>query len=160
MSRESPSLVAAMQRALAIEHEAIYGYGVVGAHLSDARGSTNGPPTAPEVQQRLQQHQELRDRIAALLQRNGATPTPAAVGYELPFPVTRPASAARLALRLEVSGASAAYDVIAASAAGSPERGVMVAALTAAADWESRWSRWTALGPYAVPFPGRPDQPG
>jgi hypothetical protein len=149
----------ALQRALAIEHQVIYGYGVVGAHLTGSRAANRLRPSESQTQQRLDQHLELRDRIAALVRAAGGSPVAGAAAYDLPFPVTGPSSAARLGWQLETSVAAAAYDVIAAGGPNSKERELMIDALTTAADWESRWSMRSFGAAYAVAFPGRPGQP-
>jgi hypothetical protein len=48
-----------------------------------------------------------RDQLTQLISARGATPTPAAVAYQLPFPVSSPAQARALAATLEdrVAGA-------------------------------------------------------
>lgn len=153
------SRVDALQRALAIEHQVIYGYGVLGAHLGTGRAVNRLMPAEAETQARLQQHLELRDRIASLVRVAGSKPVAAAVAYQLPFPVTGPSSAAQLGWRLESSVGSAAYSVIAESGPNSPERALMIGALTTANDWQIRWSTGNSGGAYAVPFPGRPVQP-
>lgn len=153
------SVVDALQDALAIEHQVIYGYGVVGAHVSNPGLQLNSlMPSQAAVQLRLRQHQELRDHIAALVRSARQAPVSAATAYQLPFVVTGPSAARRLGLLLEQSVGSAAYDVIAASERRSPERALMIRSLTAAADWQARWTV-ADLTPYAVPFPGRPGQP-
>ena len=99
MTASGPS-VAALQGALAAEHAAVYGYGVVGAmltgtELADARADWTA-------------HQVARDALITMLNKLGATPVAASPAYELPFPVTSPKSAARLAAILE-NGVTRAY---------------------------------------------------
>jgi len=72
--------VTALQGALAAEHAAVYGYGVVGAmlagqELADARADWNA-------------HQVARDALEAVLIKLGATPVVASPAYALPFAVT------------------------------------------------------------------------
>ncbi|MFE6751725.1 ferritin-like domain-containing protein [Kitasatospora purpeofusca] len=85
---------APFQDALGAEHAAVYGYGVVGARVTD-----EGQRTA--ARSALAAHQARRDAWQRLLSGAGATPAPAAAGYQLPFPVTDAASAGRLAAHLE-----------------------------------------------------------
>jgi Domain of unknown function (DUF4439) len=87
------SELAALQGALAAEHAAIYGYGIVGAILS---GGLQSQAHAYWVA-----HQEARDTLEAMLVKLGATPTAASPAYQLPFAVTDRASAVRLAVVLE-----------------------------------------------------------
>ncbi|WTU05276.1 ferritin-like domain-containing protein [Kitasatospora sp. NBC_00070] len=84
-----------MQSALSAEHAAVYGYGVVGAR------QPAGPQRA-EAQVCYLAHQARRDAWQRLLLGGGATPAAAAPGYQLPFPVTDPATAKQLAAHIEV----------------------------------------------------------
>ena len=149
------TVVDALQHALAVEHQVIYGYGVLGAHLSDRAKRTGITPSGDDARSRLEQHLELRDRIAALVQRHGDTPVAAEPAYQLPFAVTDASAALRLGRQLEDDVAAAGYAVIAASGPRSPERRLMVASLSAAADWSARWAL-AELRPFAAPFPGQP----
>jgi uncharacterized protein DUF4439 len=85
--------IAALQGALAAEHAAIYGYGVVGAVLADRLQS--------QARAYWVSHQEARDTLEAMLVKLGATPSAASPAYQLPFAVTSEASAVRLAVLLE-----------------------------------------------------------
>jgi Domain of unknown function (DUF4439) len=95
-----PAEVAALQAALAAEHAAVYGYGVVGALLAGAaRAQARADVTTHEV---------ARDTLVAMLTKLGATPVAASPAYRLPFAVTGAASAKRLAAVLE-EGVTRAY---------------------------------------------------
>jgi hypothetical protein len=85
--------LSALQGALAAEHAAIYGYGIVGAMLA---GGPQSKARACWVA-----HQEARDSLEAMLAKLGATPVAASPVYRLPFAVTGQASAVRLAVVLE-----------------------------------------------------------
>ena len=92
--------VAALQNVLAAEHAAVYGYGVAGAQLagtgqSDARADWTA-------------HRVARDNLTTMLSQLGATPVAASPAYRLPFPVTSPQAAAKLAATLE-EGVTRAY---------------------------------------------------
>jgi S-adenosylhomocysteine hydrolase len=87
------SEISALQGALAAEHAAIYGYGVVGAMLASRLQS--------QARAYWVAHQEARDTLEAMLVKLGATPTAASPAYQLPFAVTGEASAVRLAVVLE-----------------------------------------------------------
>ena len=89
----APGPVSALQAALTAEHAAVYGYGVVGAHLA---GGRQDRATSDWVA-----HQQARDILEAMLQARGATPVAAAVAYRLPVQVRNPAQAASLAVLLE-----------------------------------------------------------
>ena len=95
-------VLAALQNALAAEHAASYGYGVVGGRLPQ------GSAAQLAAGNDWVTHLRARDRLANLIRARGATPIPAAVSYELPFPVASPAQARALAARLE-DGVAAAY---------------------------------------------------
>lgn len=92
--------IAALQAALAAEHAAVYGYGVVGAMLNGASQSLAHADWLA--------HQEARDTLEQMLVHLAATPVAASPAYQLPFPVTGEASAVRLAAALE-DGVTQAY---------------------------------------------------
>jgi hypothetical protein len=92
--------ISALQAALAAEHAAVYGYGVVGAMLA---GSSRSLAHADWIA-----HQLARDTLEQMLLKLGATPVAASAAYQLPFPVTGEASAVRLAAALE-DGVTRAY---------------------------------------------------
>lgn len=89
------AVVAALQSALAAEHSACYGYGVVGAHLAVGSAALAAAGTDWIA------HQQARDELTAMISDRGGQPAPAAVAYELPFPVTSAATAAQLAATME-----------------------------------------------------------
>jgi hypothetical protein len=99
VSAASPS-VAALQGALAAEHAAVYGYGVVGAMLTGAEQA--------DARTDWTAHQVARDTLVTMLTRLGATPVAASPAYELPFGVTSAKSAVKLAATLE-EGITRAY---------------------------------------------------
>jgi hypothetical protein len=81
--------------ALAAEHAAIFGYGVLGAHLDANSAAATQARTGEAV------HRDRRDALVARLTGAGATPVPAGAVYAVPFPVTDKASALHLAVLLE-----------------------------------------------------------
>jgi hypothetical protein len=95
-----PTAVSALQGALAAEHAAVYGYGVIGAMVTGA--------TETRARADWLAHQDARDTLEAMLVKLGATPVAAEPAYQLPFPVTGEASAVRLAAALE-DGVTQAY---------------------------------------------------
>lgn len=142
MSEPSSTVVDAAQVALAAEYAIVYGYGVVGAHLS---GSTQERAAAA-----LQVHEQRRDQLAALITAARVNPVAAQPAYQTPFPVTGGGSAARLAVVLEDGGAGAAWDLLAASPAQSPWRSLAIRWLTDAAVRIGQW------GGAVPPLPGQP----
>ena len=103
-----PGHIGALQAALAAEHAAVYGYGVVGAYLT---GSSRATATADWLA-----HQVTRDTLEGMLRSRGAQPVAAAVGYQLPIAVRTPAEAAQLAVILEDRVATACIGLVALAA--------------------------------------------
>jgi hypothetical protein len=136
------TVLEALQAALSVEQQVIYGYGALGAHLS---GELEGYATTC-----LTAHMTQRDAIAALVTATGATPVAAAPAYQLPFRVTDRSSARRLAVRLEQASAGASWDLVASSDPGSSPRRSAVDWLTDAAIRLEHWGAELAL-------PGQPD---
>ena len=132
--------VAALQGALAAEHAAVYGYGVVGAVLGGrAQADARADWTA---------HQVARDTLVSMLTGLGATPVAASPAYKLPFPVTSPKSAARLAAILE-NGVTRAY--LGLVAVNNPTlRAFAAQAMQTSANRALAWSGTTTA------FPGMP----
>ena len=132
--------VAALQGALAAEHAAVYGYGVVGAMLAGtARADARADWTA---------HQVARDALEAMLTRRGATPVAASPAYALPFAVTSAQSAEKLAATLE-NGVTRAY--LGLVAVSDPAlRSFGARSMQTAATRATAWSGAT------VAFPGMP----
>ncbi len=138
----------ALREALAAEHAAVWGYGVVGAAL---------PPEARTPAGEAEQaHRDVRDRLAALLDERGADPVPAAAGYALPFPVLSPADAAALAAVVE-EGVSAAWVALLDAAAQSAVRQLAVDALGAAEVRAVAWRAAAGRTPVTAALPGLAD---
>jgi hypothetical protein len=97
--------IAALQGALAAEHAAVYGYGVVGAMLAGPGRADTGLASARAD---WTAHQVARDTLEAMLTGRGATPVAASPAYRLPFPVTGATSAQKLAAAIE-DGVTRAY---------------------------------------------------
>src|SRR5829696_2495401 len=101
---------AALGEALAAEHAAVWGYGVVGAAVSeDAREVV----VASEAV-----HRDVRDRVTALLSDRNAEVADAKGAYTLPFPVLSEVDAAALAVVLEDGVADAWVRVLDQAAEG------------------------------------------
>lgn len=133
----------ALQTALAGEHAAVYGYGVLGAVLSGARER--------DARAGLDAHRGRRDRLRSLVIAAGGTPAEAAPAYRLPFPVSDPATAVRLAVHLETQIAIPYAELVAAESGRVREF-----AARALQDAAVRAARWRGS---SVPFPGLPAPP-
>jgi hypothetical protein len=136
----------ALQRALAAEQAAVYGYGVAGAFL---RGSDR---TA--AQSMLTAHMNERDRLMSMVHARGARPVTPAAAYRLPFPVNDPASGRALAAELERGVAGAMWDLVAASEPGGATRAQAIGWLGATALRAAHWGATQALPGQPPPVPG------
>ena len=134
---------AAVRAAVRIEDEVVYGYGVVGAHLTASSRRL--------AKQRLAAHQQLRDAFRGLHVEAPA----AAPAYALPFPVQDAASAMLLAVRLEDAAARAAWAVVTSAVAGSAARRLAVDMLADTAAAAARWRDRAELTDDPA-FPGQP----
>jgi hypothetical protein len=103
----SGGVLKALQAALAAEHAAVYGYGVVGARIGEKRRN--------EAQAAYDAHRARRDELARTVRDLGGSPTASAAAYALPFPVPDAAAAARLAANLEDRVAGVYADLVRAS---------------------------------------------
>jgi hypothetical protein len=138
--RSAPATTAVLQSALAAEHAAVYGYGIVGANLTGSRQAAARTDWVA--------HQVARDTLEAMLRSRGSEPAPAAVAYRLPITVRTPGQAVSLAVLLEDRVATAYLGLVALTDTAIRQFGalqVRAAALRAAA-----WRGST------VPFPGMP----
>ncbi|WP_431678650.1 DUF4439 domain-containing protein [Kitasatospora sp. KL5] len=98
----------ALQAALAAEHAAVYGYGVVGAR-------TAAGPQRDSARAGYTAHQARRDALQRLLEDAGSTPAAAAAGYRLPFAVTDADGGGRLAAHIEIQLTAVWADAVAAT---------------------------------------------
>ncbi|MFB6714997.1 MULTISPECIES: ferritin-like domain-containing protein [unclassified Streptomyces] len=128
----------AAQAALAAEHAAVYGYGVVGGRVADGRRA--------EAAAAYHAHRARRDALQRTVRDLGGEPVAAQAAYALPFAVPDPAAAVRLAALLEDRVADVYSDLV--RAAEGPLRREAADALREAA---VRAVRWRGSG---VPFPG------
>jgi hypothetical protein len=139
---------AALGEALAAEHAAVWGYGVVGAALGeDARPLASGAEAA---------HRDVRDQVSALLAGREADVVDAEGGYALPFPVLSEVDAAALAAVLE-DGVAAAWVRVLDQAAERSTRELAVTTLSAAEVRAVGWRAAAGQSPVNRPFPGLPD---
>ncbi|ANP49828.1 hypothetical protein J2Z21_004659 [Streptomyces griseochromogenes] len=134
----------ALQEALAAEHAAVYGYGVVGGRVDERR--------RVEARAAYAAHRARRDALVREVRDLGGEPVAASAAYALPFPVPDAASAVRLAARLEERVAGVYSDLV--RAASGPRRGAAAGALREAAVRAVRWSG------ESVAFPGLAERAG
>ncbi|MGW7527375.1 ferritin-like domain-containing protein [Streptomyces sp. NPDC054783] len=133
-----PAELTALQAALAAEHAAVYGYGVVGGRIGAARRS--------EARAAYDAHRARRDALIREVRDLGGEPVAANAGYALPFPVPDSPAAVLLAARLEERVAGVYADLV--RAATGARRGAAAAALREAAVRAVRWNG------ESVAFPG------
>ncbi|AGS72143.1 hypothetical protein HGI09_16430 [Streptomyces collinus] len=128
----------ALQSALAAEHAAVYGYGVVGGRIGERRRA--------EARAAYDAHRARRDALVREVRDLGGAPVAASAAYALPFQVPDAATAVRLAARLEERVAGVYSDLV--RAATGERRGTAAGALREAAVRAVRWSG------ESVAFPG------
>jgi ferritin-like protein len=133
--------------ALAAEEAAIYAYGVVGVKLT-GKGDRTEARTAEQT------HRNRRDALVSKLAQLKASTAPAPAAYELPFAVTDPAEALKLAIHVE-DGVAAAWRAVLPVTQVS-DRTDALGALTDSAVRATRWRRLAEVTPVTLPFPGRP----
>ncbi|MFD2091271.1 ferritin-like domain-containing protein [Blastococcus deserti] len=137
----------ALGEALAAEHAAVWGYGVVGAALdAGAQGLAAASETA---------HRDVRDQVAGLLSERGVDPVGAQGAYALPFPVLSATDAAALAVVLE-DGVAAAWVRVLDQAVERSTRELAVGALTATEVRAVGWRTTAGQTPVTRAFPGLP----
>ncbi|MFD6425851.1 DUF4439 domain-containing protein [Streptomyces sp. NPDC060198] len=134
----------AAQAALAAEHAAVYGYGVVGARTSGSRRS--------EATGAYHAHRARRDALARAVRDLGGVPVAADAAYALPFAVRDGAAALRLAAVLEDGVAGACADLVRATE-GTARRDAALALREAAV----RAAHWRGSG---TAFPGLAERAG
>jgi hypothetical protein len=135
----------ALRAALAAEHAAVWGYGVVGAALPGSQQAHAARDQAA--------HRDVRDQLTALLDQRSAEPVPAQGAYALPFPVVSAGDAARLAVVLE-DGTAAVYVELLGRAAKREIRKLAVDTLTATEVRAVAWRTTAGVTPVTTPFPG------
>ncbi|MFE0730024.1 ferritin-like domain-containing protein [Streptomyces antibioticus] len=134
----------ALQAALAAEHAAVYGYGVVGGRIGEARRT--------EARAAYDAHRARRDALAREVRDLGADPVAASAAYGLPFPVPDASAAVRLAAELEDRVAGVYSDLVRATS--GVRRGEAAGALREAAVRAVRWRGGS------VAFPGLAERAG
>jgi hypothetical protein len=138
--------VEALSTALRAEHAAVYGYGVVGAHL-DAAGKASAAD-AENI------HRNRRDALILRITQEKGDPPAGAAAYALPFPVTDRAGALKLAVALE-AGAAVAWRQALGGTTGD-DRTMALNALIDCAMRATQWRVTAGITPATVPFPGTP----
>lgn len=97
---DQDAVAQALQRVLAAQHAAVFGYPVIGVKLRE--------PGQVQLARSLQgHHRHAREELMAQLVARRATPAPAEASYAPAQPVTAPADAQRWALELERDCAAA-----------------------------------------------------
>jgi hypothetical protein len=137
----------ALGEALAAEHAAVWGYGVVGAALGTQAQASAATSEAA--------HRDVRDQVVALLHGRKAEVVDAKGAYTLPFPVLSEVDAAALAVVLE-NGVAAAWVRVLDQAVERSTRELAVGVL---GDAEVRAVGWRAAAgqtPVTSALPGLP----
>ena len=136
---------AALFDAVVAEHAAIYGYGIVSAHVM--------PEQNDLVSQALLEHRDRREMALAMLtERSVKVPLPAP-GYQLPMPVTKSTEAAKLAIRME-SDCAVAWRAVMEQSDSEQDRAFGLKALTQCAVMAARWRQVLGAWPVTEAFPG------
>ncbi|MGW0914810.1 ferritin-like domain-containing protein [Streptomyces sp. NPDC002784] len=138
MSKAKAGELTALQAALAAEHAAVYGYGVVGGRIREERRA--------EARGAYDAHRARRDVLVREVLDLGGEPVAAEPGYALPFAVSDSAAAARLAAEVEDRVAGVYSDLV--RAATGERRRTAAEALREAAVRAVRWRG------ESVAFPG------
>lgn len=144
-TRPTTAADAALFDAVAVEHGVIYGYGLVSAHSTAEDNAL--------VATAMAEHRARREEAMARLEARSVTPPLPAAGYQLPAPVTDPADAANLAIRME-EDSSVAWRAVLEQAVSDDDRTFAVAALTQTAVTAARWRAIVNSWPVTVAFPG------
>lgn len=131
--------------AVAVEHAAIYGYGLVSAHVM--------PDDNELVSEAVAEHRDRREAAITLMnERSIKVPMPA-VGYQLPITVDSPANAAKLAIRME-SDCAVAWRAVLEQTDSEQDRAFAGTALTECAVMTARWRVVQGAWPVIEAFPG------
>ncbi|MGW3987246.1 ferritin-like domain-containing protein [Streptomyces sp. NPDC004830] len=144
MSEAEDRELRAVQAALAAEHAAVYGYGVVGGRIGD--------DLRAEARTAYDAHRSRRDALVREVRDLGGRPVAAAAGYALPFQVPDAAAAVRLAAELEDRVAAVYADLVREGDGG--RRALAAGALREAAVRAVRWRG------ESVAFPGLAERAG
>ena len=149
--RPADAAQAALFDAIATEHGAIYGYGVVSAHSTAEDNAL--------VAESMAQHRTRREEALVMLAEHSVTPPLPAAGYELPLEVTDPGDAAELAVQME-SDTATAWRAVLEQAQTTEDRAFAVTAMTQAAVLAARWNQVLGVPQITTAFPGGPEKTG
>ncbi|WP_433791746.1 ferritin-like domain-containing protein [Actinoplanes sp. CA-252034] len=133
--------------ALAAEEAAIYAYGVIGVHLTDADEVSRARAADLE-------HRARRDTLVDRIDDAKASAAPAPAAYQLPFEVTDREGALKLAVHVE-DGVAQAWRALLPATEGE-DRLDALSHLTDSAVRATRWRRIAGVTPLTMAFPGRP----
>lgn len=133
----------ALQGALAAEHAAVYGYGVVAALLDGSQLRV--------AEAALDHHRARRDRLRASVVDAGGVPVESAAAYTLPADFRAVGGAARLARHIETEVGMTFAALVAASTGDA-----RAFAARALADTAVRAARWSGS---AARYPGLREDP-
>lgn len=143
--RPKDSGPAALYDAVAAEHAAIYGYGVVSAHIMPAQNEL--------VSKALAEHRDRRESAVSMLgQQSVKAPLPAA-GYQFPFVVKNSIDAAKLAIRME-GDCAVAWRAVLEQSDSEQDREFALKALTQCAVTAAQWRQVLGAWPVTAAFPG------
>jgi hypothetical protein len=143
--RPEDSGPAALFDAVAAEHAAIYGYGIVSAHVM--------PDDNELVSRAVAEHRDRREAAVALLNEQSIKVPLPAVGYQLPIVVNTPTDAAKLAIRME-SDCAVAWRAVLEQTESEQDRAFAGTALTQCAVLAARWRTVLGAWPVTEAFPG------
>lgn len=136
---------AAWYDALAAEHAALYGYGVVSANVM--------PDNNELVSQAVAEHRNRREAaLKVLAERSLRAPLPAP-GYQLPFVVGSQKTAAKLAVQME-SDCAVAWRAVIEQTDSDQDRVFGTKALRQCAVLAARWRQVLGAWPVTEAFPG------
>ncbi|WP_135453737.1 ferritin-like domain-containing protein [Mycobacterium sp. DL99] len=144
-SRPTTAADAALFDAVAVEHGAIYGYGLVSAHSTAEDNAL--------VATAMAEHRARRESAMVMLEARSVTPPLPAAGYQLPAPVNDPTDAANLAIRME-EDSSVAWRALLEQATSAEDRTFALTALSQTAVTAARWRAIVNAWPVTVAFPG------
>jgi hypothetical protein len=143
------NITTAWQSALAAEHRAVFGYGLLGPRLTGAERTA--------ARQAEDAHIDLRNAAAAALAAAGQTPVAPLADYPQLYPVNSAKAAIRLAITLEDAAAAAwrfFYAALADANGTGAQRAQAQTALTSCAVRATSWRLAAGAGSPTVPFPG------
>jgi hypothetical protein len=130
---------------VAAEHAAIYGYGVVSAHVL--------PQDNELVSQAVAEHRDRREAALKILAERSVTAPLPAPGYQLPMVVGAQKSAAKLAVQME-SDCAVAWRAVLEQSDSDQDREFGTKALTQCAVLAARWRKVLGAWPVTEAFPG------